>query len=84
MRHTYIILCSDNTLYTGISTDIDRRILEHNSSSLWAKYTRSRRPVELMRSQSFETKSEASSQEYRIKKLSKKEKLKLINKRDNQ
>ncbi|AKH32639.1 GIY-YIG nuclease superfamily protein [candidate division SR1 bacterium Aalborg_AAW-1] len=79
MRHTYILLCSDNTLYTGISTDIDRRILEHNTSHLGAKYTRSRRPVQLVRSQSFATKSLASAEEYRIKQMKRLQKLEFIN-----
>ena len=43
----YILKCSDNTLYTGITTDIERRIKEHNSSNKGAKYTKTRRPVKL-------------------------------------
>ncbi len=79
MRYTYILLCADNTLYTGITTDLDRRISEHNISPLGAKYTRSRRPVQLVRSESFENKSQAAAEEYRLKKLTKLQKLALIN-----
>lgn len=78
--HIYLLTCSDNTLYTGITTDIKRRIKEHNSSKRGAKYTRTRRPVKLVYSKEYETKSEAMKEEAKIKKLSRKEKLKLINK----
>lgn len=77
--YIYIIKCIDNTLYTGITTDIDRRILEHNSTGRGAKYTRSRQPVELVYLESCESRSIASKREYAIKKLKKKEKLFLIN-----
>ncbi len=80
MRHTYILLCADNTLYTGITTDLERRIYEHNHSPLGATYTKSRRPVSLVRSTDFLSRSEASSEEYRIKHLTKKQKLDLIKK----
>jgi len=76
----YIVECSDNTYYTGITTDIDRRIIEHNTSPKWAKYTRWRRPVELIYTSNFENKSDASKEECRIKKLSKKDKEEMINK----
>jgi len=74
----YILRCSDNTLYTGISTDVTRRILEHNSSEKGAKYTKIRRPVELVYTEKSENRSSASKREYAIKKLSRKEKLELI------
>jgi putative endonuclease len=74
----YIVQCSDETLYTGITTDINRRITEHNSSVKGAKYTRVRRPVRLVYKEIFEDRSSASKREYMIKKLSRKEKLKLI------
>ena len=79
MRHTYILLCSDNSLYTGITTDLERRIQEHNHSPLGATYTKSRRPVTLVRSTDFSSRSVAASEEYRIKKLTRKQKLELIN-----
>lgn len=75
----YIVQCSDYTLYTGITTDIERRIEEHNFSVKGAKYTRARRPVTLVYSQSCQNRSEASKREYFIKKkMSRKEKLLLI------
>ncbi len=80
MRHTYILLCADNTLYTGITTDLERRIYEHNHSPLGATYTKSRRPVSLVRSTDFSSRSKASSEEYRIKQLTKSQKIALIKK----
>ena len=76
--YIYIVKCIDNTLYTGITTDIDRRILEHNSIGLGAKYTRSRQPVELIYLESCKSRSIASKREYAIKKLKRIEKLSLI------
>lgn len=76
--HLYILKCHDNTLYTGITTDLERRLEEHNSSSLGAKYTRYRRPVELVYSKKFKNRSEASKEEIRIKKLPKLKKLEII------
>lgn len=78
MWYVYIVKCADDTLYTGITTDLDRRILEHNDSSKGAKYTRGRGPVKLLYSTGFKNKSEASKEEYRIKSLSRTEKLKLV------
>jgi putative endonuclease len=77
MWYIYIVECSDGTLYTGITTDINRRLLEHNSGR-GAKYTTNRRPVVLRASFEAKNRSEASKEEYRIKKLSRLEKLKLI------
>lgn len=74
----YIIKCSDNTLYTGITTDVKRRIQEHNSSDKGAKYTKLRRPVELLYTENSENRSSASKREYAIKKMSRLQKLKLI------
>jgi putative endonuclease len=78
--YVYIVQCSDNTLYTGITKDIDRRTKEHNTSSRGAKYTRSRRPVILVYSKAAGTRSDALREEYRIKKLSRIQKLRLIGK----
>ena len=75
----YILRCSDDTLYTGITTDLSRREDEHNNSKLGAKYTRVRRPVKLIYSEHCDDKSSASKREYEIKQLSRKEKLELIN-----
>ena len=74
----YIIACSDGSLYTGITTDRERRIAEHNDSKKGAKYTRNRRPVDLVYSEMHPDRSTASKREYEIKKLSRAEKLKLI------
>lgn len=78
MYHLYILECADGTFYTGITTDLDRRVSEHNSSALGAKYTRGRRPIRLVFSRIFEDRSAASREEVRIKKLSRAEKLGLI------
>jgi len=78
MYFVYSLLCADNTIYTGITTDLDRRVSEHNSSRLGAKYTRSRRPVKLIYQKQFESRSEALVEEARIKKLKRSDKEKLI------
>lgn len=78
MYHLYILECSDWSLYTWITTDIERRLFEHNNSKLWARYTSIRRPVRLVFSQEFSNRSEASKEESRIKKKSREEKLELI------
>jgi len=80
MYYLYIIECADKTLYTGITTDLDRRVDEHNSSDLGAKYTRARRPVKLVYSEEFETRSLVCREEARVKKLSRREKQRLIRK----
>lgn len=75
----YILKCADDTLYTGITTELERRIKEHNSSDKGAKYTRMRRPVSLVYSEKYPDRSAASKREYEIKKkMSRAEKLKLI------
>lgn len=78
MYHLYILKCSDQTLYTGITTDLKRRVIEHNSSKLGAKYTSARRPVRLVYSKKFKNRSLASKEEARIKKLKREKKLELI------
>lgn len=86
MSHfVYILLCADDTLYTGYTTNIKERENKHNgigdtesSKKLGAKYTRARRPVKLVYSEEFSTRSEAMKRECAIKKLSRQEKLKLI------
>ena len=77
MNYVYILECKDGTLYTGWTTDIDRRLIEHNAG-LGCKYTRSRYPVELRHLEEFATKEEALSREIAIKKLSRFQKLELI------
>jgi len=78
MRFTYIIRCADNTLYTGITNDLEKRIFDHNNSKIWAKYTKSRRPVKLVRSQKSEDKVSAMQLEYKIKKIPKQKKENLL------
>ena len=77
--YVYIVECADGSLYTGISTDVQRRLLEHNYGSKSAKYTRSRRPVRLVWSKEVSNRSEASKEEARIKKLTRARKMELIN-----
>jgi len=73
----YIILCSDNTLYTGITTDLQRRLNQH-ASGLGAKYFRGRRPVQVVYQENNHSRSSASSRELEIKRLSRGEKQILI------
>ena len=79
MYYVYILKCADDTLYTGITTQLARRVDEHNGSDKGAKYTRIRRPVILMYSEVYNDRSSASKREYQIKKnMSRVEKLALI------
>lgn len=78
MYYLYIVKCSDGTLYTGTTTDLQRRIKEHNSFKHGAKYTRGRKPVKLIFSKKFKSWSAASKDEFRVKRLSKIQKLKMI------
>jgi|TARA_B100000035_G_scaffold146591_2_gene124886 putative endonuclease len=78
MWWVYIVECADGTYYTGITTDIQRRLNEHNYSFKSAKYTRSRRPVRLVYSEEASNRSEASKRECKIKKLSRQKKTKMI------
>ncbi len=71
----YIVRCSDNSLYTGITTDIEKRIGEHNSGNkAGAKYTRSRGPVKLVYTEQTDSRSHAAKRESEIKKMDKKSK----------
>jgi len=72
--YVYILECADNTLYTGVTTDLIRRVEEHNHSPKGAKYTRVRRPVALVHSETFNDRSSACVREAAIKKLSREEK----------
>jgi len=79
MYYIYIVQCADDTLYTGISTELERRVKEHNESEKGAKYTRVRRPVKLVYSESYPDRSTASKREYEIKKkMSRLKKLEMI------
>jgi len=75
--YVYIVRCSDDTLYTGVSIDVLRRVYTHNSGR-GAKYTRSRRPVNIVYTGPEMTQSAALREEHRIKSLSRKKKLMII------
>ena len=77
MNYTYIVECSDGTLYTGWTNNLEKRLEAHNAGK-GAKYTKTRRPVKLVYQEQFETKEEAMSREYHTKQLSRKEKMKLM------
>lgn len=79
MNYVYILKCSDDTLYCGWTTDPEARLKAHNSGR-GAKYTRSRRPVEMVYLEEFEDKREALSREWHIKRMGREEKLRLIEK----
>ncbi|WP_428417667.1 GIY-YIG nuclease family protein [Phocicoccus schoeneichii] len=76
-HYVYIVMCSDNTLYTGYTVDVDKRMIAHNNGT-GAKYTRARLPVELKYIEMFDSKSDAMKREYEIKQLTRSEKLKLM------
>jgi len=77
MHYVYILKCSDDTYYTGWTTDINRRLLVHQDKK-GAKYTKARIPVELVYFETFNTKSEALKREIAIKKLTREKKILLI------
>ena len=77
MNYTYILKCKDETLYTGWTNDIEKRLEAHNAGK-GTKYTRSRRPVELVYLEQFETKEEAMSREVKVKQLSRNQKDELV------
>ena len=78
MYYLYILECADKTFYTGITTDLARRVGEHNASKLGAKYTSARRPVKLVYSKKFRNRSTASKAENKIKQMTRAEKLALL------
>lgn len=79
VNYTYILRCADNTLYCGWTNDLEKRLAAHNAG-LGAKYTKPRRPVELVYHEEHGTKEEAMRREFQIKRLSRAEKLLLIQK----
>ena len=83
MNYVYLLECSDGTLYCGWTNDIEKRLKAHNSGK-GAKYTRSRLPVRLVYLEEYESSVEAQKREYRIKMLSRNEKLSLINKKSDE
>lgn len=76
--YVYFLRCNDNSLYTGITTDINRRLHQHNNTKLGAKYTRAKRPVTLVFIESASDKSTASKREYQLRKLKKIQKERLV------
>ncbi|WP_027631713.1 GIY-YIG nuclease family protein [Clostridium hydrogeniformans] len=80
MCYVYILECNDKTLYTGWTTNLERRLKVHNEGK-GAKYTRARLPVSILYYEEFEEKIEAMKREYAIKKLTREKKIKLINER---
>jgi len=76
--YVYILKCADGTLYTGVTTDVDKRVLAHNEAKTGAKYTKARRPVKLMYKETLISRGAALKREVAIKKLSRIEKLSLI------
>ncbi len=77
MHYTYILECADGSLYTGYTTDLSRRVKEHNTGQ-GARYTSGRRPVSLVYHEVFSTQRKAMRRELEIKKLHRSEKLSLI------
>ena len=77
MNYTYILKCKDDSLYTGWTNDLKKRITSHNAGK-GAKYTKARRPVELVYYEEFQTREEAMKREYEIKQFSHLQKEKLI------
>ncbi len=80
MYYLYILECADKSLYTGITTDLERRITEHGSGKLGSKYVSARRPVKVVYVRNFKNRSSASKEEARIKKLKKIDKIALLEK----
>ena len=74
----YVAKCADNSLYTGVTTDLERRLNEHNSTMLGAKYTKARRPIAFIHTEAYPNRSLAQKREAAIKKLTREGKLLLL------
>ena len=81
MNYTYILKCKDGSLYTGWTNDLEQRVATHNTGK-GAKYTKARRPVELVYFEEFETKEQAMKREYAIKQMARKDKLELVRRKE--
>ena len=81
MNYTYILKCKDGSLYTGWTYDLEQRVAAHNTGK-GAKYTKARRPVELVYFEEFETKEQAMKREYAIKQMARKDKLELVRRKE--
>lgn len=78
MNYTYMVQCADGSLYTGWTNALTKRIKAHNEGKNGAKYTKTKRPVNLVYYEGFATKEEAMQREYQIKQLTRKQKMLLI------
>ncbi len=78
--YVYMVRCSDDSLYTGVTTDVKRRVEEHNSEKKAAKYTRARQPVELVFKIKAKDRSKAQMKEAQLKKMSREDKLIMLQK----
>jgi putative endonuclease len=78
MNYTYIVRCADDTLYTGWTNSLSKRLKAHNGGKDGAKYTRFKRPVQLVYFEGFKTKQEAMHREYEIKQMTRARKLELV------
>ena len=78
MNYTYIVECADGTLYTGWTTNVQKRVKAHNEEKSGAKYTKAKRPGQVVYYEGYETKEEAMRSEEAIKQLTRKQKLELI------
>ncbi len=76
--HLYVLQCADGTLYAGVTTDLQRRVKEHNSGTRAARYTRARRPVSLLRSWALPDRSAATRAEAAFKRLARARKLEVL------
>lgn len=83
MNYTYILKCADGTLYCGWTNNLEKRLKSHNEGK-GAKYTRSRLPVTLVYYEEFETSRQAQSREVKIKRLTRAQKLELIEQNKNE
>ena len=79
--YVYILRCRDESLYTGWTNDLEQRVAAHNTGK-GAKYTKARRPVELVYFEEFETKEQAMKREYAIKQMARKDKLELVRRKE--
>ena len=82
LNYTYMVLCKDNTLYTGWTNDLEKRLAAHNAGT-GAKYTKTRRPVRMVYAEEHEEKRDAMRREAQIKRLSRGEKVTLISSAQN-
>jgi putative endonuclease len=76
--YTYMVRCSDHTLYSGIAKDPEKRLQEHNTGKNGARYTRSRRPVQLVYQEKFTSRSAAARREHQLKQMSRAAKQQLM------